>query len=68
MKFAYAVTAHKSQGGQWQATVIDQGYLTEERMNREWIRWMYTALTRAQSRTYLMNFAQQFFGNEPVEN
>jgi exodeoxyribonuclease-5 len=68
VKFAYAVTAHKSQGGQWQATVIDQGYLTEERMNREWIRWMYTALTRAQSRTYLMNFAQQFFGNEPVEN
>lgn len=68
VKFAYAVTAHKSQGGQWQATIIDQGYLTEERMNREWLRWMYTALTRAQSRSYLMNFHSQFFGGEPFED
>ena len=68
VKFAYAVTAHKSQGGQWQATIIDQGYLTQDRMNREWLRWMYTALTRASEKAYLLNFHQQFFGEEVLED
>ena len=56
VKFAYAVTAHKSQGGQWPAIVVDQGYLTEEMVDLEWLRWLYTALTRAQEEAHLLNF------------
>ena len=61
VKFAYALTCHKSQGGQWQAVVVDQGYMTEERVDLEWLRWLYTALTRAESELYLLNFADTFF-------
>jgi exodeoxyribonuclease-5 len=61
VKFAYALTCHKSQGGQWQAVVVDQGYMTEERVDLEWLRWLYTALTRAESKLYLLNFADTFF-------
>jgi exodeoxyribonuclease-5 len=61
VKFAYALTCHKSQGGQWQAVVVDQGYMTEERVDLEWLRWLYTALTRAESKLYLLNFADSFF-------
>ena len=60
VKFAYAVTAHKSQGGQWPAVVIDQGYLTEEMVDLEWLRWLYTALTRAQQEAHLLNFHPRF--------
>lgn len=61
VKFAYAVTCHKSQGGQWKAVFIDQGYLTEEMLNKEYARWLYTAVTRATERLYLVNFNEQFF-------
>ena len=61
VKFAYALTCHKSQGGQWPAVVVDQGYMTEERVDLEWLRWLYTALTRAESELYLLNFADVFF-------
>jgi len=61
VKFAYALTCHKSQGGQWPAVVVDQGYMTEERVDLEWLRWLYTALTRAESELYLLNFADIFF-------
>ena len=60
VKFAYAVTAHKSQGGQWPAIVVDQGYLTEEMVDLEWLRWLYTALTRAQQEAHLLNFHPRF--------
>ena len=60
VKYAYAVTAHKSQGGQWPAVVIDQGYLTEEMVDLEWLRWLYTALTRAQQEAHLLNFHPRF--------
>ncbi len=60
IKFAYAVTCHKSQGGQWKAVFIDQGYLTEEMINKEFIRWLYTAVTRAQSELFLVNFDRRF--------
>jgi exodeoxyribonuclease-5 len=61
VKYAYAVTCHKSQGGQWPVVFIDQGYLTDEMVNVEYLRWLYTAITRAQSKLYLLNFVDQFF-------
>jgi len=64
VKFAYAVTCHKSQGGQWEQVFIDQGYLTDEMMNEDFLRWLYTAFTRATRKLYLVNFAKQFFGEE----
>ena len=62
VKFAYALTCHKSQGGQWPAVFIDQGYMTEEGINKEFLRWLYTAITRATTEVFLMNFHTQFFG------
>lgn len=64
VKFAYAVTCHKSQGGQWPVVFIDQGYLTDEMMNKEYLRWLYTAITRAQEKVYLLNFHKNFFPEE----
>ncbi len=61
VKFAYALTCHKAQGGQWSAVFIDQGYLPEEQINTEFLRWLYTAITRATDEVFLMNFHQQFF-------
>ena len=55
VKFAYALTCHKSQGGQWKAVFLDQGYLTDEMMNKEYLRWLYTAVTRASAELYLLN-------------
>jgi exodeoxyribonuclease V len=63
VKYAYAVTCHKSQGGQWRAVFIDQGYLTRDRIDREYLRWLYTALTRATEQVYLVNFSDFMFGN-----
>ncbi|MBL4707945.1 MAG: ATP-binding domain-containing protein, partial [Flavobacteriales bacterium] len=51
----------KSQGGQWKAVFVDQGYLTEEMLDTEYARWLYTAVTRATERLYLVNFNDQFF-------
>jgi exodeoxyribonuclease-5 len=61
VKFGYAVTCHKSQGGQWKAVFVDQGYLTEEMLNTEYARWLYTAVTRATEKLYLVNFNEMFF-------
>ncbi len=61
VKFAYAVTCHKAQGGQWKAVFVDQGYLTEDMLNTEFLRWLYTALTRPTERLYLVNFNKEFF-------
>ncbi len=62
VKFAYAVTCHKAQGGQWDAVFIDQGYLTEELIDLSLMRWMYTAITRAKKRLFLVNFNADFIG------
>ncbi len=62
VKFAYALTCHKSQGGQWSAVFVDQGYLTDENVNTDFLRWLYTAMTRATNELFLMNFNPQFFG------
>lgn len=61
VKYGYAVTCHKSQGGQWPVVFIDQGYLTEDMLNMEYYRWLYTALTRASQKVYLVNFSSRFF-------
>jgi exodeoxyribonuclease-5 len=56
VKFAYALTCHKSQGGQWNSVFVEHGYVTEEMVNDEWLRWLYTAITRATKTLYLVNF------------
>ncbi|MDR0982464.1 MAG: AAA family ATPase [Culturomica sp.] len=61
IKFAYAVTGHKAQGGQWDAVFIDQGWLTEDMLNDNYWRWLYTAITRARKRLYFVNFKKEFF-------
>lgn len=61
IKFAFAVTCHKAQGGQWPAVFIDQGYLTDEMLNTEFLRWLYTGVTRSTSELFLVNFSDQFF-------
>ncbi|MDR0438380.1 MAG: ATP-binding domain-containing protein, partial [Bacteroidales bacterium] len=61
VKFAYALTAHKTQGGQWKAVFIDQGYFTDDMRNAEFLRWLYTAITRATETVYLVNFSETFF-------
>jgi len=61
VKFAYAVTCHKSQGGQWPAVFVDQGYLTEEMLDTEYLRWLYTAITRASEKLYMLNFSDKLF-------
>jgi exodeoxyribonuclease-5 len=60
VKFAYAVTCHKSQGGQWKSVFLDQGFFTEEMLNLDYLRWLYTAFTRASEHLYLVNMAKQF--------
>lgn len=61
VKFAYAVTCHKAQGGQWKKVFIDHGYLPEDQINTEYYRWLYTALTRASEQVYLVNFPDGWF-------
>ncbi len=61
IKFAYSITCHKAQGGQWQVVFLDQGYITEEMINKEYLRWIYTAFTRATEKIYLVNFSDKFF-------
>jgi exodeoxyribonuclease-5 len=61
VKFAYALTCHKTQGGQWNTVFIDQGYVRDEMINVEFMRWLYTALTRAKEKVYLVNFNEKFF-------
>ena len=63
VKFAYALTCHKTQGGQWKHVLIDQGYLTEDMLDREFLRWLYTAVTRSICRTYLVNFNDDIFAD-----
>jgi ATP-dependent exoDNAse (exonuclease V) alpha subunit len=56
VKFAYAVTCHKAQGGQWAHVYVDQGYMTDDMLTTDYLHWLYTAFTRATSRLYLVNW------------
>lgn len=64
IKFAWALTCHKSQGGQWKAVFIEQGFLKDDMINIEYLRWLYTAMTRATEKVYLVNFNKKFFGDD----
>ena len=62
VKFAYALTCHKTQGGQWNTVIVDQGFLPPDMpLDRDFLRWLYTAFTRATDRVYLLNFENRFF-------
>lgn len=61
VKFAYALTCHKTQGGQWNTVFIDSAFNQKETLETEDLRWIYTALTRAQQRVYFVNFKEEFF-------
>lgn len=61
VKFAYAVTCHKAQGGQWSAVFVDRMLFGDEPMSRDLMRWLYTAVTRATERLYFVNFDDRFF-------
>ena len=63
VKFAYALTCHKAQGGQWKAVFVDQGFLKDDMVNEEFARWLYTALTRSSEELYLLNFNQHLLVN-----
>lgn len=59
VKYAYAVTCHKAQGGQWKRVFLDQGYMTEDRLTPDYFRWLYTAFTRATETLYLVNWPKE---------
>jgi exodeoxyribonuclease V len=61
VKYAYALTCHKAQGGQWKAVFVDHGYLVEDMLDVEYYRWLYTAFTRPVEKLYLVNFNKNFF-------
>lgn len=59
IKYAYAITCHKAQGGQWSNVFIDQGYMTEEMLGPDYFRWLYTAITRATKQVYMVNWKKE---------
>ena len=59
VKYAYAVTCHKAQGGQWKNVFLDQGYMTDEYLTPDYFRWLYTAFTRATGTLYLVNYPKE---------
>lgn len=67
VKYAYAITCHKAQGGQWKAVFIDHGYLVEDMLNVEYYRWLYTAFTRPTEKLFLVNFNKKFFDDAEAE-
>lgn len=62
VKFSYAITCHKSQGGQWKTVFIEQPYLPDG-IDVDYVRWLYTAITRAEEKLYLIGFKDEFFEN-----
>ncbi|MCH8555153.1 MAG: AAA family ATPase [Schleiferiaceae bacterium] len=61
VKFSYAITCHKAQGGQWEHVLIEQAWLPTGEIDRDYLRWLYTALTRSKGKVYLMGFDDTFF-------
>jgi exodeoxyribonuclease V len=62
VKYGYALTCHKTQGGQWETIFVDQPWLKDNKITVEFLRWLYTAITRATDKVYLINFKDEFFG------
>jgi exodeoxyribonuclease-5 len=61
IKHAYAVTVHKAQGGQWEHVYLDYGYVPDEMKNRNYLKWLYTSITRTTKKLYLLNFPDELF-------
>jgi len=61
IKFAYSITCHKAQGGQWKEVFIDTGYFRKEMLDKNYLRWIYTAFTRATEKLYLIGFNDEFY-------
>ena len=61
IKFKYAITCHKSQGGQWKSVYLDQGFLRQSTIDVSYLRWLYTGITRATKELFLVNFHEDFF-------
>lgn len=61
VKYAYAITCHKAQGGQWETVFVDPGFIPDDGYNKDYMRWLYTALTRAQRKAYLISIPERFF-------
>ncbi len=61
VKYAYAITCHKAQGGQWDTIFLDLGFITEGMMDIAFLKWLYTAMTHKTKKLYLVNFSEQFF-------
>ena len=59
IKYAYAVTCHKAQGGQWADVYVDQGFITADMLNVDYLRWLYTAFTRPTEHLYLINWPKE---------
>ncbi|MDO8951233.1 MAG: AAA family ATPase [Draconibacterium sp.] len=66
VKFAYAITCHKAQGGQWKAVYIDHGFVNDDMLDTEFYRWLYTAFTRPTEKLFLVNFNKGFFEDAVV--
>lgn len=66
VKYAYCVTCHKSQGGQWQDVYLDLGYINPDHLGIDFYRWMYTAFTRARQRLYLVNMSDEMAEGEDL--
>ncbi|MDY6326563.1 MAG: AAA family ATPase [Bacteroidales bacterium] len=62
VKFAYSMTCHKTQGGQWSHVIVDQGFFQADFADREYMRWLYTAVTRGTAKVYLLDFSDEMFG------
>ena len=65
VKFSYAITCHKSQGGQWNTVFVEQPYLPNG-IDKDYLRWLYTACTRAKEKLYLIGFKDEFFEEDPL--
>ncbi len=61
VKYAYALTCHKTQGGQWHTVFVDQGFIGEDALDSNHLRWLYTAITRATKKVYLLSFPDEYF-------
>ncbi|HEX3008781.1 MAG TPA: AAA family ATPase [Bacteroidales bacterium] len=68
IKYAYAVTCHKAQGGQWPVVFIDQSFFNDDMLNIDYLRWLYTAFTRATEHLVLVNFNEKFFPKTNSKN
>jgi exodeoxyribonuclease-5 len=65
VKFSYAITCHKSQGGQWDTVFVEQPYLPDG-VTKDYLRWLYTACTRAKEKLYLIGFKDDFFAEKQL--